>query len=106
MQVGRFEVCRQEYSLIDSPEVDQCRTVRISRQTGVNRHSDALAGFGTCRGRDLDGQLLTGVVKQHPGHTHGPMRQPILPPRIIEQSDAALYLAVALSFVFVLIVFI
>ncbi len=30
----------------------------------------------------------------------------ILPPRIVEQSDAALYLAVALSFVFVLIVFI
>jgi uncharacterized membrane protein required for colicin V production len=30
----------------------------------------------------------------------------VLPPRIVEQSDAVLYLAVALSFVFVLVVFI
>jgi uncharacterized membrane protein required for colicin V production len=48
---------------------------------------------------------IGGIVPPEPETTSANLLT-ILPPRIIEQSDAVLYLAVALSFVFVLIVFI
>jgi len=48
---------------------------------------------------------IGGIVPPEPGTTSANLLT-ILPPRIVEQSDAVLYLAVALSFVFVLIVFI
>jgi len=46
-----------------------------------------------------------GIVPPEPKTTSANLLA-VLPPRIVQQSDAALYLAVALSFVFVLIVFI
>jgi len=52
-----------------------------------------------------DAQGIGGIVPPKPDTTSANLLT-ILPPRIVEQSDAALYLAVALSFVFVLIVFI
>ncbi|MFN2272822.1 MAG: CvpA family protein [Anaerolineae bacterium] len=48
---------------------------------------------------------IGGIVPPEPKTTSANLLA-ILPPRIIEQSEVALYLAVALSFVFVLIVFI
>lgn len=48
---------------------------------------------------------IGGIVPPEPGTTSANLLK-ILPPRIVEQTDAVLYLAVALSFVFVLIVFI
>jgi uncharacterized membrane protein required for colicin V production len=48
---------------------------------------------------------IGGIVPPEPGTTSANLLR-ILPPRIVEQSNAVLYLAVALSFVFVLIVFI
>ena len=52
-----------------------------------------------------DAQGIGGIVPPEPKTTSANLLS-ILPPRMIEQSDAVLYLAVALSFVFVLIVFI
>ena len=48
---------------------------------------------------------IGGITPPEPGTTSANLLA-ILPPRIVEQSEVALYLAVALSFVFVLIVFI
>jgi uncharacterized membrane protein required for colicin V production len=48
---------------------------------------------------------IGGVIPPEPKTTSANLLT-ILPPRIIEQSEVALYLAVALSFVFVLVVFI
>jgi hypothetical protein len=52
-----------------------------------------------------DAKGIGGIVPPEPKTTSANLLT-ILPPRIVQQSDAALYLAVALSFVFVLIVFI
>jgi uncharacterized membrane protein required for colicin V production len=52
-----------------------------------------------------DAKGIGGIVPPEPETTSANLLA-VLPPRIVEQSDAALYLAVALSFVFVLIVFI
>jgi uncharacterized membrane protein required for colicin V production len=52
-----------------------------------------------------DAKGIGGIVPPEPDTTSANLLA-ILPPRIVEQSDAVLYLAVALSFVFVLIVFI
>ena len=66
---------------------------------------------------EVDGETVTeiqysegatgigGIMPPKPDTTSANLMT-ILPPRIIEQSDAVLYLAVAISFVFVLIVFI
>jgi uncharacterized membrane protein required for colicin V production len=48
---------------------------------------------------------IGGIVPPEPDTTSANLLT-ILPPRVVEHSDAILYLAVALSFVFVLIVFI
>lgn len=48
---------------------------------------------------------IGGIVPPEPGTTSSNLLT-ILPPRVVEQWEVALYLAVALSFVFVLIVFI
>jgi uncharacterized membrane protein required for colicin V production len=52
-----------------------------------------------------DAKGIGGIVPPEPETTSANLLT-ILPPRVIERSDAVLYLAVALSFVFVLIVFI
>jgi uncharacterized membrane protein required for colicin V production len=52
-----------------------------------------------------DAEGIGGIEPPEPDTTSSNLLA-ILPPRIVEQSNAALYLAVALSFVFVLIVFI
>ncbi len=52
-----------------------------------------------------DAKGIGGIVPPKPDTTSANLLT-ILPPRVVEQSDAVLYLAVALSFVFVLIVFI
>jgi uncharacterized membrane protein required for colicin V production len=52
-----------------------------------------------------DAKGIGGIVPPEPDTTSANLLT-ILPPRVVEQSDAVLYLAVALSFVFVLIVFI
>jgi uncharacterized membrane protein required for colicin V production len=52
-----------------------------------------------------DAKGIGGITPPEPKSTTANL-MPVLPPKVVEQSSALLYLAVAISFVFVLIVFI